>query len=834
MLLPSQPAGLLQATIVAALAGELFAATTPATNTANIRLAAIMPFSYYENDGNSVNKTIRMAIDDINAQALIPDANFTVDLFDTAHQIGLVISEGFHVGLAGYNGVIGEDNSASSESLSYALASSKLFMCSGDSSDPALSDKTLFPNFFRICPSDDEQSLVMLSFLQSQSWSHAAILASNDNYGQGLANALQNAAMSYGVEILLRSDYDPTDDEGLAAKVSNTKLTGDDQQVPIVLIEAAKQNMIGDQFVWISDDAAYAVSGDGYPANVTKLFQGMFFTSPLEYTSTPIANKLVAAFEKRYGFYPEQEAGLYYDATWAMALALSNVMTKYGQTPDDIVSNRWLNLNLTIQEFTNFRWSRGGGADEKRSTLMLTPTSLFLAVFLGYRVQYRIPPSDLPVLLDDTLGFHQPAVAAIVVLAALVTVVITATLPILFLLRDDRTLHLLSTPFMATSAVGMLMLLIAIFIDSSHTPTAGTCNAYMAFTCLGFGIVVGSILGEGEMEGERQNGKEGVETNRIYRLYENHRALSRPLRPAHLFTGLGATLVGEFIILIVWIAGFSLEPVSYQDLVSDSFYYQCHSTDSTAESALTAGLFGYNAILLLLCCFFSLKTRNVASEFHEAKAIGIAVYNIAICVIIACIMTYLTSSTMVVHFVVKSLMAMIAITVTWAMTTGRFVIIAVMRMRDGSLERSAGGGSAASDSMPKIGISAKRVGPQLSIVRAPQTSAGIAKFIRAAVRGASPATSNSQWRSFTVVLIAQPLNCVLLMGQDTSFRSLVIPALSIAASKEGGKGRLTIAWGKGKISIQLGSEREVDEWLEIFETIKKGGEQSSTGFEDAI
>ncbi|RKO92484.1 hypothetical protein BDK51DRAFT_41082 [Blyttiomyces helicus] len=223
-----------------------------ATIAATIRLASLLPFSYYEADGNSVNKSILMAVDDINVnwlggrgrgeggqggsqgcgdaksvrpysmiklavhlqrQNLIPGANFTIDLFDTNNTIAAAITDGFAVGKAGYSGVIGEDNSVKTDTPSlFSYHPADLPML-GVKHRSSIKRQRLVRQLLPRMP-DGQQPGLRYAQLHDQPklWS--------------IADAFQAAATSYGVKVLIRSNYDVTESEALGTKLVNTKASG--------------------------------------------------------------------------------------------------------------------------------------------------------------------------------------------------------------------------------------------------------------------------------------------------------------------------------------------------------------------------------------------------------------------------------------------------------------------------------------------------------------------------------------------------------------------------------------------------------------------------------
>ncbi|RKO89347.1 hypothetical protein BDK51DRAFT_30000 [Blyttiomyces helicus] len=232
---------------------------------------------------------------------------------------------------------------------------------------------------------------------------------------------------------------------------------------------------------------------------------------------------------------------------------------------------------------------------------------------------------------------------------------------------------------------------------------------------------------------------------------------------------------------------------------------------SAKDNVLPGVLIGYNALLLAFSCILAFQTRNVYSAFNEAKATGAVIYNIVICAIVELIMTYTTSTTQIVHFVVKSVLTLIAITVTYTLLIGRFV----WRFLE-----STKGDSERIKSTSSLKPASKTSKP---------TSKGPFRSGEFPVRGTSSVTSSSQWHMFKVHLVSKPLDLLLLISSSDQTKVLGIPTGICTAKKEEAKNRLVITWSKGSVMVQVANPADLDEWVDAFEACRTGLEQQRTG-----
>ncbi|RKO93620.1 periplasmic binding protein-like I [Blyttiomyces helicus] len=776
------------------------------------------------------------------------------------------------------------------------------------STSPALSNKTYFPTFTRVDPSDNNQALVMLAFVRSQGWTNAVLVA----------NAIIAAAPAYGVYVHARSDFDVTDPSGLPAKLTDIQqtgcriimytggspnlqihppknppsfvkvliegdvhdLSGDDVELLTVLQIGNGLGLVANDYVWIGDDAVAPVLSDSLQAQDLKNLQGaikvintlpyrlelepldvlkrrptpsapsqgVFYSFPLEYTN--YTTNFIASYQRLFQSEPLSYSAFLYDCTFTILYGLKKVMTTYGYSPVDIASNRWLEKNVNVTEFTDIKFQgvtgmisyqpNGDVAEANyiiqnifnNSTFQIASgTSDNLVLSATQKPTFfsgsNSPPADMPVIEDQTLGYQKPGVIAVIAFASVAIAIIAISIVIVFAWRDRPKLKPVSPPFMAMSGVGMITCLITV-------PTKQSCNSYMALMALGFGTLVGSIV---------------VKQYRIYRIFENKAIGVGAIRNLHLLYGVGMILLGELIIIIIWANGYTLLPNEYTDYITGAHYYQCHSVNSAAESALTGLIFGYNTILILRHGTSTISTTRcdawrgeafgeegcgggagelsppysstAHSTLNKAKSIGIAIYNICICVVIAVILTYLSTPTPIaspflVQFAVKSTCVILAVAVAYAMLIGRFVYYEYVQPSDDDSFT----GTSTDGGYKKTTLSARQVNGFKSALLP--------------VRGASSISNSRQWKSFQVTLIPKPLLSIAIVSDDNKLKSLLLPMNLVAVTRHDSKRRIGLVWSGGSITLQLGSVGAMEEWDELIKLMKSAAISSTSHVESSI
>ncbi|KAK7473847.1 hypothetical protein BaRGS_00034898, partial [Batillaria attramentaria] len=95
-------------------------------------------------------------------------------------------------------GVLGPDTTETAIAVSKTLGSmprdQRLLQISGTATGEALSDKTLYPNFFRVIPPDSTQVKVLAELLVQIKWNYVAIVYDDDAYGRQAATQLKALA----------------------------------------------------------------------------------------------------------------------------------------------------------------------------------------------------------------------------------------------------------------------------------------------------------------------------------------------------------------------------------------------------------------------------------------------------------------------------------------------------------------------------------------------------------------------------------------------------------------------------------------------------------------
>ncbi|KAJ3105625.1 hypothetical protein HDU97_007832 [Phlyctochytrium planicorne] len=117
------------------------------------------------------------------------------------------IRSGFNLYNAGVLAAIGTAYSYLTQALSPVMDAYGIPVCDGGSTSPTLSNKEMYPNFFRTVPQDNTQAFAMIEFLLFQKWSEVAIVATQDSYGQNLADKVVEIARNRSITVTVRENF---------------------------------------------------------------------------------------------------------------------------------------------------------------------------------------------------------------------------------------------------------------------------------------------------------------------------------------------------------------------------------------------------------------------------------------------------------------------------------------------------------------------------------------------------------------------------------------------------------------------------------------------------
>jgi branched-chain amino acid transport system substrate-binding protein len=222
----------------------------------------------------------------------------------------------------GVSAIMGADCSGVTTAVLQKVATAKgVVMISPSATSPALSTVEDNGLFFRTSPSDARQGQVLAAILKEKKVKSAAISYTNNDYGKGLADSIQNNFEAIGGKISISASHE--DGKGdYGAEVAALAQAGGD-----VLIVAGYLDQGGKGVIQASiDSGAFdtfvlpdGMIGDSLPAAIGKDLNGSYGTLPG--TDSPGADKF-SGLATAAGFKPGPYAPQSYDAASLIVLAM--------------------------------------------------------------------------------------------------------------------------------------------------------------------------------------------------------------------------------------------------------------------------------------------------------------------------------------------------------------------------------------------------------------------------------------------------------------------------------------------------------------------------------
>ena len=212
-----------------------------------------------------------------------------------------------------------------------------------------------------------------------------------------------------------------------------------------------------------------------------------------------------------------------------------------------------------------------------------------------------------------------------------------------------------SPVFLLMILIGCQLTLISDFMPVASLPSSSpaSCAAYSWPLSTGFTLAVASLV---------------AKTWRIAAIFDAKRIKVRHIPDWKLGVPVLAAVLCDVLLNAIWLGA---DPLLPTDFVSSSnplvHYTSCSSTHTLLWYALTFSLKG---ALLLYGVILASQVRNVPSAFNESRWIGLAVYNIAFCVVVVLVMLFMLNASPGSVYLIRSLV------VTWCvlLTVGLLLV----------------------------------------------------------------------------------------------------------------------------------------------------------------
>uniref|UniRef100_A0A8P4K2S0 Gamma-aminobutyric acid (GABA) B receptor, 1a n=1 Tax=Dicentrarchus labrax TaxID=13489 RepID=A0A8P4K2S0_DICLA len=697
-------------------------------------IGALFPMSGGWPGGQACMPSAQMALDLVNNRSdILPDYELELIHYDSMCDPGeatkllydLLYTEPIKIVLMpGCSGV--------STLVAEAARMWNLIVLSYGSSSPALSNRQRFPTFFRTHPSATLHNPTRVQLFQKWKWTRIATIQQTTEVFTSTLDDLEQRTKEAGIEISVRQSFltDP------AVAVKNLKRQ--DARIIVglfyetearkVFCEVFKEKLYGKKYVWFLigwyADNWFKIKDPAINCtveNMTEAVEGhvtteivMLNPETVRGVSNMTSQEFIAALMSRLGgMNPEetggfQEAPLAYDAVWALALALNKTVAPlkakgrrledFNYNNHDITSEIYRALNTSsfegvsgqvvfdaqgsrmamtlIEQLQGGSYKKIGYYDSSQKNLSWFGNDVWIGAG---------PPADRTVVIEEYRFLSQKLFAAVSVFAGLG--ILLGIVCLTFNIYNGNVRYIQnSQPYLNNmTAVGCMMALAAVFplgIDGHHVHRSQfpvVCQFRLWLLGLGFSLAYGSMFTKIWWVHTLFTKKE-----------EKKEKKKQHLEPWKLYATVGVLLAIDFLSLMIWqivdplhitVEKFTKEaPKEDLDVLIQPLLEHCNSEKMNTwlgigpltSQSVSSSPFG---LLLLLGIFLAYETKSVSTEkINDHRAVGMAIYNVAVLCLITAPVTMILSSQQDASFAFASLAIVFSAYIT-------LVVLFVPKMR---------------------------------------------------------------------------------------------------------------------------------------------------------
>ncbi|CAJ1062849.1 gamma-aminobutyric acid type B receptor subunit 1 [Xyrichtys novacula] len=698
----------------------------PSAGKKKLYIGALFPMSGGWPGGQACMPSAQMALDLVNNRSdILPDYELELIHYDSMCDPGestkllydLLYTEPIKIvlmpGCSGVSTIVAE-----------AARMWNLIVLSYGSSSPALSNRQRFPTFFRTHPSATLHNPTRVQLFQKWKWTRIATIQQTTEVFTSTLDDLEQRVKEAGIEISVRQSFltDP------AVAVKNLKRQ--DARIIVglfyetearkVFCEVFKEKLYGKKYVWFLigwyADNWFKIKDPAINCtveNMTEAVEGhvtteivMLNPETVRGVSNMTSQEFIATLMSRLGgMNPEetggfQEAPLAFDAVWALALALNKTVAPlkakgrrledFNYNNPDITSEIYRALNTSsfegvsgqvvfdaqgsrmamtlIEQLQGGSYKKIGYYDSSQKNLSWFDNDVWIGAG---------PPADRTVVIEEFRYLSQKLFAAVSVFAGLG--ILLGIVCLTFNIYNGNVRYIQnSQPYLNNmTAVGCMMALAAVFplgIDGHHVHRSQfpvVCQFRLWLLGLGFSLAYGSMFTKIWWVHTLFTKKE-----------EKKEKKKQHLEPWKLYATVGVLLAIDFLSLMIWqivdplhitVEKFTKEaPKEDKDVLIQPLLEHCSSEKMNTWLGV---VYGYKGLLLLLGIFLAYETKSVSTEkINDHRAVGMAIYNVAVLCLITAPVTMILSSQQDASFAFASLAIVFSAYIT-------LVVLFVPKMR---------------------------------------------------------------------------------------------------------------------------------------------------------
>ncbi|XP_049606435.1 LOW QUALITY PROTEIN: gamma-aminobutyric acid type B receptor subunit 1 [Syngnathus scovelli] len=598
-----------------------------------------------------------------------------------------------------------------------------LIVLSYGSSSPALSNRQRFPTFFRTHPSATLHNPTRVQLFQKWKWTKIATIQQTTEVFTSTLDDLEERVKEAAIEISVRQSFltDP------AVAVKNLKRQ--DARIIVglfyetearkVFCEVYKEKLYGKKYVWFLigwySDNWFKINDPSVNCTVeqmTEAVEGHVTTEIVmlnpetvrgasNLTSQEFLEQLMSKLggknsEETGGF---QEAPLAYDAVWALALALNKTVGPLKAKGRRLEDFNYNNRDVTAEIYRALNTSSFEGVsghvvfDAQGSRMAWTlieqlqggsykkigyydSTKGNLSWYGNDKWIGSGPPADQTMVIEEFRYLSQKLFVSMSVFSSVG--ILLGIICLTFNIYNSSVRYIQnSQPYLNNmTAVGCMMALAAIFplgIDGLHVRRKHfpvVCQFRLWLLGLGFSLAYGSMFTKIWW------------VHTVFTKKDEKKEKKKHLEPWKLYATVGVLLAVDFFSLVIWqivdplhitVEKFTREaPKGDLDVLIQPLLEHCSSEKMNTWLGV---VYAYKGLLLLLGIFLAYETKSVSTEkINDHRAVGMAIYNVAVLCLITAPVTMILSSQQDASFAFASLAIVFSVYIT-------LVVLFVPKMR---------------------------------------------------------------------------------------------------------------------------------------------------------
>ncbi|KAI9101914.1 periplasmic binding protein-like I [Phlyctochytrium arcticum] len=258
---------------------------------------------------------------------------------------------------------------------------------------------------------------------------------------------------------------------------------------------------------------------------------------------------------------------------------------------------------------------------------------------------------SIPVV-ENVVNWTSGAGIAIVIIAALLILIMIASMIALYVFRREPGIRAISPLFCGIFVFGLLLVAGGI-LGYIGRPTTPACLAQTWLISTGYSLAMGALF---------------TKTWRLMRIFGNEKLHNAPLTDKRISLLTILVVAVNIALLAIWTAVEPPEPRRFD--LDNGFSYRCISRNGDDGSFIA--ILAYTGSLMLINTIVAYRTRGITTKHNESRFIGIAVYNVALCSLLVIAVVYgIPQTSNVFRFLITVIACIVSITVAWLLLIGR-------------------------------------------------------------------------------------------------------------------------------------------------------------------